>query len=316
MGVRANWRAPLATQARRLVPGLAVITGLILAITGCASPTAESSQIGSTISVPSADSTLAEQVPDSIRADGQLLIATDPTYPPLEMIRDGHLEGFDIDLIIAVAGLLGLEPEIRQTAFSNVIPSVVVNEHEVGISALWSDAPNSIYVDMVTYLEAGVELAAQRGPGTPKPTEFGLCGHSVSVVEGTTYIDTLVSLSQACRKQDKRPIEINASLDQDGATSLLRQGLVDAMLADGPVVEFAVSESNGQLVRVGKPINVRPYAIAVNQGLSSFAELVRDAVQELIDTGVYGQLLDAWGLQTGGIAESKVLPATTTPPIS
>jgi len=322
VGSQANRRAPLGRATPHWAGAGALLCALALLVTACSSTpsgsTLNSPTTTSTTSlilpVPVPDQQLAAQVPDSIRADGRLLIATDPSYPPLGMERDGVIEGFDIDLATAIAGLLGLQPEFRRIPFSNVIPSVAINQHEMGISAMWARDYPANYVNMVTYLEAGIELAAQKGTRAPTNAKLGLCGRSVSVVEGTTYIDALVELSTTCRAQGRKPIQIEARLDQASATVALSAGAVDAMLADGPVVQYAVRESNGQLVTVGTPIGVRPYGIAVNRDQSELSQLVRDTVQAIIDSGLYRQMLATWGLESGAVSESELILATAPQP--
>lgn len=314
MGGEANRRAPQRRRTPRWAIAGALLSVLALLMTGCSETPGETTLSAPTITTPAPDQKLAARVPDAIRASGNLLIATDPSYPPLEMERDGVVEGFDIDLATAIAGLLGLRPEVRRTPFSNVIPSVIINEHDVGISAMWTNDPPANYVNMVTYLKAGIELAAQKRTRAPTNAKLGLCGHSVSVVEGTTYIDSLVELSKTCRARGQKPIQIDTRLDQAGATASLREGSVDAMLADGPVVQYAVRESNGQLITVGTPIGVRPYGIAIHPDQSAFAQLVRDTVQAIIDSGLYAQMLATWGLESGAISKSELIRSTATEP--
>jgi polar amino acid transport system substrate-binding protein len=314
VGSEADRRAPQPRRTPRWAATGALLAAFALMMAGCSPTPVETALSAPTITTPTPDPKLAARVPESIRVTGNLLIATEPGYPPLGMKRDGAIEGFDIDLATAVAGVLGLQPEVRETPFSNVIPSVVINEHDVGISAMWADDSPASYVNMVTYLQAGIELAAQRGTRAPRNAKLGLCGHSVSVVEGTTYIDSLVTLSKTCREQGRKPIQIEARLDQASATAALSEGSVDAMLADGPVVQYAVRESGGQLITVGTPIGVRPYGIAINPDQPAFSDLVRDTVQEIIDSGLYAGMLATWGLESGAISKSELIRATATAP--
>jgi tRNA A-37 threonylcarbamoyl transferase component Bud32 len=46
-----------------------------------------------------------------VQAAGKLVIATDPTYPPMEFRRDGELVGFDIDLARRLADRMGVRAE-------------------------------------------------------------------------------------------------------------------------------------------------------------------------------------------------------------
>ncbi len=285
---------------------------LLASASGCAA----SNQIGepttTRFAAPATNSALAERVPATIRDAGVLAIATDPNYPPMEQRIEGRLEGVDIDIATAVAAILGLSPALRETQFSNVIPAVAINQYEIGISAMWVDGQRSRYVDMISYLRAGKELAVRVEPNAPEGVGEQLCGRRVAVEEGTEAIDTMAAVSSTCREAGAKPVRITASLSQAAATSLLVSGAVDAMFADGPVVSYAVAQSQGALRAAGEPVDPRPYGIAVNQDQDPLAQTVRDAVQELIDSGLYLEILRYWGLEKNAITESALQPASAT----
>ncbi|MGN6782140.1 MAG: transporter substrate-binding domain-containing protein, partial [Marmoricola sp.] len=56
------------------------------------------------------DQALAAKVPAKLKSAGKIIIGTDPTYAPNEMLGgDGKtVQGFDVDLFNAVAAKLGL----------------------------------------------------------------------------------------------------------------------------------------------------------------------------------------------------------------
>ena len=59
------------------------------------------------------------------------------------------------------------------------------------------------------------------------------------------------------------------------------------MLADSPVVDYAVSKTNGQLEAVGDAYDTAPYGIAVPKGDGNYAKAIQGAVQALITDGTY-----------------------------
>lgn len=255
---------------------------------------------------------LAAQVPSSIRADGRLTFAIDPNYPPMEMMDGDYLRGVDVDLAVEISSLLGLSPEFDTTGFSNIIPSVAINQYELGISAIWVDDPSAGLVNMVEYFKAGTAMAVRVDDTQPANSRQGLCGYRVSIEEGSSYIDDMVAISQRCVKQGGKPITIIATNSQVDATALLVNDKVDAMIADSPVVSYAVANSNGTMISVGPSVNVRPYGIAVNPHDSGFSQTVAAAVQNLIDSGVYQQILTKWHVQEGAITTAKVHPAAVS----
>ena len=299
---------------RVIVSSLAVA---LVTLAGCSIQPEESAppQLDSVPSV-AVNQQLADQVPTAIRADGKLTFAIDPNYPPMEMMDGDYLRGADVDLAIEVAALLGLQPEFDATGFSNVIPSVAINQFELGISAMWVTDPSAGLVNMVDYFKAGTAMAVRIDDTQPKNSHDGLCGYRVSVEEGSDFIDDMVATSRRCESQGKKGITIIATTGQTEATNLLINDKVDAMIADSPVVAYAVAQSKSELLAVGPPVHVRPYGIAVNPQQKELTQVVAQAVQYLIDSGVYQQILQRWHVQEGAIAKSVVRPATSGSPQS
>ena len=78
------------------------------------------------------------------------------------------------------------------------------------------------------------------------------------------------------------------------------------MLADSPVVDYAVSKTNGQLEAVGDAYDTAPYGIAVPKGDGNYAKAIQGAVQALITDGTYKSITDKWSVSSGAITTSKI----------
>lgn len=291
---------------------VAVTAAVVTVLTGCgvsSTPTPSFSPIP--VVVP--DKALAARVPAAVRASGTLTIATDPTYPPMEFTEDSHLLGVDVDLGRALAQTLGLEPEfVTNVSFSNIVAAVAIDRYELGMSSLWADNTTATLTDMVTYMQAGVQMASRSNGGPKVASLSSLCGLSVALEEGTEYIDQLVKASKQCVASGKKRIRIEGSDNQQSATTKVISGQADVMLADSPAVQFAVDRSQGKLSIASRPIDVRPYGIAVSTSYPEFADLIRDAMQRLMDSGVYNKILAEWDLAANEVPRSTVLRANHT----
>lgn len=78
------------------------------------------------------------------------------------------------------------------------------------------------------------------------------------------------------------------------------------MLADSPVVAYAVTTTDGALDAVGEPYDTAPYGIVLAKDQGSFAAAVQGAVQALIDDGTYATVLEKWNVSDGAIPTSEV----------
>jgi polar amino acid transport system substrate-binding protein len=256
------------------------------------------------------DEALAAKVPDAIKSDGKLLIGTDPTYAPNEFLEtDGKtVTGFDVELFNAVATRLGLETEWQPAKFADIIPGVQSGKYEAGVSSFTINPERKQQVNMVSYFNAGTQWGTKKGnPTGIRPDNA--CGKKVAVQTSTVQdTDDLSSKRlDACKSQHKPAITIDRLQDQSQATAAVVSGKDDAMLADSPVVAYAVKQT-GQLELLGDIYDSAPYGYVIEKDQTEFAQEIADAVNALITDGTYKTILEKWGVQAGAIDKSAAIP--------
>ena len=81
----------------------------------------------------------------------------------------------------------------------------------------------------------------------------------------------------------------------DDAYLLLTEGEVDAVVFDAPVLQFhAAREGAGEVTTVGSDFQKVQYGLMLGPGDAELRERLNLALLELIESGVYGRLHDAW----------------------
>jgi polar amino acid transport system substrate-binding protein len=85
-------------------------------------------------------------------------------------------------------------------------------------------------------------------------------------------------------------------------------GKEDAMLADSPVIAYAVKQTNGKLALVGDIYDSAPYGFVIKKGDTAFADVLVEALKAAIADGTYKTALSKWGGEQGGITDPKVNP--------
>ena len=140
-------------------------------------------------------------------------------------------------------------------------------------------------MDFVTYSFAGTAWAVRKEPGGI--TVDNACGHVVAVQDGSTQADDAQRRSAACMKAGRKPITVRQYQLQNQAVSAVVSGKDDAWLSDLQVVSWAATQPGQQLQLVGKPYDTAPLGIAVPKKQGQFTEVVRRAVQSLIDDDTY-----------------------------
>ena len=247
---------------------------------------------------------IAEMVPAPIRAAGVLRIGTNPPYQPNEFKdRNGKIIGFDVDLMNAVAQVLGLKTSYQESDFAKIIPAMQGGSFDMGMSSFTDSLERQKQVDFVDYFSAGIKWAQKVGRDID-PDDA--CGLRVGV-QRTTVEDTeeVPAKSAACVKAGKEPIRIVKFESQDQAVNAVLLGQVDAFSADSPVTAYAVKKTQGQLEEVGPLYDAAPYGWPVVKG-SPLGPALRDALQYLIDNGQYRKIATHWGVEAGMIQRSVI----------
>ena len=295
--------------SRRALAAL-VAAGLLAA--GCGGDSADTDDGAGTGATPSAkqDSGLARKVPAAIKADGKILVGTDATYAPSEFLaEDGKtIIGFDIDLFKAVAQKLGLRAQFQSADFGTLITGVGSGKYEIGVSSFTINPERKQQANMVSYFNAGTQWATKMGnPANVDPDNA--CGKRIAVQKATVQVDDLAARTKKCRDAGQPAIKVDQYQGQDQATAAVVSGKDDAMLADSPVVAYAVKQSEGQLEALGDIYDAAPYGYVVDKEQEEFAQAIADAVQSLIDDGTYESVLESWGVEDGAIDDPTLNPS-------
>ncbi|MEU5564463.1 ABC transporter substrate-binding protein [Micromonospora musae] len=297
------------TGGRRALLGAAGAAALLLSLAACGEeePT-ESAGSGPSVSA-SADSSLADKVPATIKADGKIVVGTDSTYAPAEYLdNDGKtVIGFDVELFRAVAQKLGLQAEFVSAPFGDIITGVNSGKYEVGVSSFTVNDERKAQANMVSYFQVGTQWVTKAG----NPAGVALdnaCGKKIAVQKDTVQVEDVQKRSQACTTAGKPAITVEQFPGQDAATAAVVSGKDDAMLADYPVGVYAVTQSNGALELLDKQYEAAPYGYVVAKDQAAFAEAVRDATKALIADGSYKTVLDKWKVGDGAITDPAINP--------
>ena len=258
--------------------------------------------------MPAKDDALAAMVPASVSADGKIVVGTDASYAPNEFTApDGTtVIGMDVDLGTAVAEKLGLKAEFQNSNFDGIIPGITGKRYELGMSSFTINDERVKSVDMVSYFSAGTSLAVAKGNPDGITGADALCGKAVGVQTGTVQAEDIVKRNTACTAAGKPAIAVTQLQAQSDVTLALASKRIVAMLADSPVVAYAVTTTEGALEVVGTPYDTAPYGIVLAKNQGDYAKAVQGAVQALIGDGTYAAILKKWNVDAGAIPTSEV----------
>jgi polar amino acid transport system substrate-binding protein len=253
------------------------------------------------------DDALAAMVPESVAADGILRFGADASYPPNEFTdTDGTtIIGMDVDLGTAIASKLGLTAQFENSQFSGIIPGVEAGRYEMAMSSFTINDERVQIVDMISYFSAGTSIAVAAGnPQNVNPDD--LCGLAVGVQAGTVQVEDIAARNEECRAAGKPEIQVTELQAQTDVNLALTANRIVAMLADSPVVAYAITTTNGAVEQLGDTYATEPYGIVIGKGQGQYAEAVRGAVQSLMDDGTYAAILEKWNVSDGAIPTAEI----------
>lgn len=290
-------------------------TSRVVVLAGIGSVALVSATTLSGCAAPAAD--VAAAVPDAVSADGTLLAVTDPTFPPAQLratpefqgVQRGELTGFEVELLEAVAGELGLDTEWLDVPFEEVLPTVVDGGAEVGSAAITVTDERLGEVSFVTFFRTGVQWVV-REPNPSGVSPDDACGERVAVQAGTVSVADLKGRSAACEAAGGDPIEVVALERQDEVAAAVATGRAAAFVADAPTAAWAIGASadasnaigtgaTGRLVPVGGRYGDAPYGWAVTD--DALADALLAGLQAVVRSGDYAEVLRRWGVEDGAL---------------
>ena len=209
-------------------------------------------------------------------------VAFNPEYPPFESVNGDQYEGYDVDLIKAVAEKAGFEIEFEAMDFDAVIAAVQANPNTIGVSGISITDERKLSVDFSEgYINAGLIVVVKKDSNYT--TTDDLKGKLIGVQMGTTSDFAAEEITGQANVAEYKTF-LNAIMDLQG-------NKVDAVIVDKPVgiaILASLKDENLQIVDMG--LQADWYGIEVNKENPELLEKINAALKELEAEGFYEEL--------------------------
>ncbi len=267
-----------------------------LALSGCAAST-----------TPADDATGEASgiaLPASIEEKGAIDVGVYFNYPPYTFEKDGKLQGIEADLMRAVADKLGVEASFHDLAFEAMIPSVTNGRMDVLVGPMGDTEERREAVTFIDTLELGLQAVVKKG----NPTGFDIespCGTKGGEVAASNNYYSVEFLSKKCEADGEKPISLLSLPDAGNVFQSVLSGRTDFTLQEPALAKYMV-ESNPDLEIVGAAF---PSPLAslqgwvVKKGNTELTEAILTAIDELIEDGTWGEIME-----DAGLTEVALLP--------
>jgi polar amino acid transport system substrate-binding protein len=235
--------------------------------------------------------------PASVAKAGAIVYCTAPPYPPVIMQNGSQFSGSDIDIGNAIAALMGVKAQWIAIGFDGFIAAVKSGKCDGYLGASTDTPERAQQVHFTDYVSVGRQYLVTAANPAGIHSEADLCGHTVSLLIGTTEADAVKAQSQQCVAQGKQPVNLQV-FDQDATAGLaLVEGKVDAYVTDAPGLVFYLQKYPNQFAEaLPDPVAKAPWGIATRKDNTQLNDALAKAVHLLYANGTMAGILSKWQL--------------------
>jgi len=226
------------------------------------------------------------------RQPTKIVIASDATFPPMEMVDEQkNIVGLDVDLMNAAAKAGGFTVEFKNTAWDGIFAGLEAGKYDAVMSSVTITDERKKTMDFsMPYFNAGQILVVKADvTGVEKLTD--LKGKTVGAQIGTTGAFEIDKVKDANKITPKTYDEIGLAF-QD-----LVNGRIAGVVVDTPTAaNYALQNPNykGKLKTVGAPFTQEFYGVAVKKGNTKVLDKINAGLKKVLDAGDNKAIEQKW----------------------
>ncbi|MBR5637204.1 MAG: transporter substrate-binding domain-containing protein [Pseudobutyrivibrio sp.] len=217
--------------------------------------------------------------------EGELIMATNATFPPYEFVENGEYEGIDVEIAEKIAEELNLELVIEDVEFGSIIAGVESGKYDMGM--------------------AGMTVTDERKESVNFSETYAVAVQSVIVPAGSTIksiddisADTKIGVQQDTTGDiyatddygDEAIVRYKAGPD---AVQALASGKVDCVIIDKEPAKAYVAANDG-LELLESAYAEEEYAICVAKGNDELLEKINTALAKLKSDGTIDEIVSKY----------------------
>jgi glutamine transport system substrate-binding protein len=217
----------------------------------------------------------------------QIVVGTDASFPPFEsMSPTGEPEGFDIDLIKAIAESQNMNIQVKHTGWDPMMAGLEDHSIDIAIAGITITDDRKKAMDFTTpyFTAKQVILVKKNAPAVS--TVADLKGKKIGVQSGTTG-QFLVE-----DKLGKDYSGLKGYEEVAGAIEDMKNGRIDAVVADNAVVKKFIDQLklNDVTIIEDKTAEQEQYGIAVKKGNKELLDKLNKGLAAVKQSGKYDEI--------------------------
>ncbi|WP_294755232.1 transporter substrate-binding domain-containing protein [uncultured Flavonifractor sp.] len=225
--------------------------------------------------------------------DGKLIMSTNATFPPYEMVADGDgvngsgYEGIDIEIAYALADKLGLELVIDDMDFDAALLAVQNNSADMMLAGLSYSEERDEVVDFSDPYATGVQVVIVKEGSDVTLDNLG--DYMIGTQRGTTGYLYASDTPENGGYGEDHVIGYDSGVT---AVQELINGTIDAVIIDKQPAEayVAANPDAGLTILPGNWVE-EDYCLAVDEGNTALLNALNTALNELKSDGTLDEIV-------------------------
>ncbi|MDH1341774.1 ABC transporter substrate-binding protein [Ectopseudomonas oleovorans] len=240
----------------------------------------------------------AAETPKTL-SSGELKVGMEISYPPFEYYEGDQVKGFDPEISAALAKRLGLSASFSDITFPNLILGLDAGRFDTIISGMYILPERLEKADAIPYAKTGAAIMVRSDAAKKPATPEELCGLTVGLQQGTSWIPALQKVSDGyCKEQGAGAITINQYPTTAETSQSLLSGHIQAHLEIDAASLLIIEKSRGRIA-ISSQGSIYPQVLGiyVKKGNAQLLDALKTALDEFKASGEYAELLKKYNLE-------------------
>ena len=225
--------------------------------------------------------------------EGKLIMSTNASFPPYEMVADGEgfagtgFEGIDVEIAWYLAQATGLELVIDDMEFPSALIAVQDNKSDMMLAGLTYNEERDEVMDFSTSYANGVQVVIVPEDSDIETVDDLANAEMIGTQSGTTgYIYCSDTPENGGYGED------HVTAYENGATAVqaLLNGQIDAVVIDnGPAQEYVAAYPGLKIL--DSEFTNEDYCLAVDQDNTQLLDALNTVLEAMIDNGLVEEIV-------------------------
>jgi polar amino acid transport system substrate-binding protein len=262
-----------ASNARRMVIGIAGLVGAVLALCSPAS---------------------AQGLLDKVKAKGKLVVGTEAALPPMEFVKDGKIVGYGKDILDLIVKDMGVQLEQLDLPWQGILPGLAAGKFDFVATTVNVTPQRAAQYAFTMPIAEGTPSVVKRRGDKSIMTLDDLRNKIVAAQLGSANVDSAKAWDEKLKATGAGFKELKLYTSITEANLAVANRTVDVVIASLPTMALLVKERPTIYELVG-PIGDKRYIGWVTRPEDKdFRDFLNQQLRKLRDSGKLAELQDKW----------------------